>query len=64
MADPESIPPMHWIIFAAAACITVAAILNKAIKVLLKVAIIGVVLLFVVYFLVQDGVIVLPTFGN
>ena len=61
MTGPESIPPMHWIIFAAAAFITVAAILNKAIKIILKVAIIVVVLMFVIYFLVQDGVIVLPT---
>lgn len=65
--DPEalkSMSPMVWIIIAAAMIISVAAVLNKAIKILLKLAIIGVVLVFVLYFLVQEGVITLPTIGN
>ncbi len=60
----ESLQPMHWIIFAAAAFIAVAVIFNKAIKVLLKLAVIGVVFMFVIYFLVQAGVVEPPHIGN
>ncbi|MDZ8118655.1 hypothetical protein [Pontiella agarivorans] len=60
----KTMSPMVWIILAAAAFISVTVIFNKAIKVLLKLAAIGVVLLFALYFLVQANVISLPTFGN
>lgn len=60
----ESIQPMHWIIFAAAAFIGVTVIFNKAIKLLLKLAVIGVILLFVIYFLVQAGVVEPPAIGS
>lgn len=64
MVDHESIPPLHWIIFAVAALVAGIAIFHKAIKFLLKLTIIGASLVLVVYFLIQDGVITLPTSGN
>lgn len=64
MTDPETIPPIHWFIFAVAALIAVVVLFSKAIKFLLKIAVIGGVLALVIYLLVQNGVITLPTFGN
>lgn len=55
---------MVWIIIAAAIFITVGVFFNKAIKFALKLATVAVVLLFVVYFLVQAQVIILPTIGK
>ena len=39
MEGPQAIPPMHWLIFGAAVFIMVAALFNKAIKIMLKLAI-------------------------
>jgi len=60
----KSMSPMVWIIIAAAIFITVGVFFNKAIKFALKLATVAVVLLFVVYFLVQAQVIILPTIGK
>ncbi|MDF7798085.1 hypothetical protein P4C99_01320 [Pontiellaceae bacterium B1224] len=60
----KTMHPMVWIILVAAVVITVASLFNKAIKFALKLAVIGVAALFVLYFLVQANVIVLPTFGK
>lgn len=64
MADLESIPPAHWIVFAVAALIAGIALFHKAIKFLLKFIIIALVVALVVYFLIQDGVIPLPNTGK
>ena len=60
METVQQIDPMTWIIIVAAMVISIAVILNKAIKFVLKLAAIGVCLLFVVYFLIQAGVIMPP----
>ena len=60
----EQIDPMTWIIIAAAAVISVAVLFNKAIKFALKIAAIMVCLIFVLYFLVQAGVVTLPSTGK
>lgn len=60
----QTMNPMVWIIIAAAILISIAVLFNKAVKFFLKLAVIGVVVLFVVYFLVQANVIVLPAFGR
>lgn len=65
--DIEAIKTMHpmvWIIIVAAIVICSTVLFNKAIKFVLKLAVIGVAILFVVYFLVQANVIVPPTFGK
>jgi hypothetical protein len=65
--DIEAIKTMHpmvWIIIVAAVIISSAVLFNKAIKFVLKLAVIGVAILFVVYFLVQANVIELPTLGK
>lgn len=48
---------MTWMIVAATVVIVVAVVFNKAIKLALKLAAIGVVVLFAAYFLIQDGII-------
>lgn len=60
METLSNIPPMTWIIIISAFIICVLALLSKAIKATLKLAIFAVMLLFVLYFLVQAGVIQLP----
>lgn len=60
MESLKTIDAMTWIIIAAAIVISVAVLFNKAIKFVLKLAVIGVLGLFVVYFLVQAGVITIP----
>ena len=60
----NSIDPVIWIIVAAAGSICIFVLLNKAIKKLLKLIVIGALLLGVVYFLVQYGVIELPDMGK
>ncbi|MDF7806475.1 hypothetical protein P4E94_03425 [Pontiellaceae bacterium B12219] len=56
----KAMHPMVWIILVAAAVISGAVIFNRAIHLLLKLAVIGVAVLFVVYFLIQANVITLP----
>ena len=56
----KEMDPMIWIITAAAVIISIAVLFNKAIKLFLKLAVIGVVALVVLYFLVQSGLIELP----
>jgi hypothetical protein len=60
----QTMNPMVWLIIGAAVFICVTVLFNKAIKWILKLAAIGVAVMFVVYFLVQANVIVLPTFGK
>lgn len=64
MEKLQSITPMVWIIIGAAVLISTFVLFNKAVKFLLKLAVIFVMLLFVAYFLVQAGVIESPAFGN
>lgn len=64
METLQSIPPMTWMIIVSAVIITVAVLFSKAIKALLKMAVILVMITFVVYFLVQAGIIELPGFGK
>lgn len=60
----QTMNPMVWLIIASAIIISIAVLFNKAIKLVLKLAVIAVVVLFVFYFLVQANVIVLPGFGK
>jgi hypothetical protein len=60
----KTMHPMVWIILVAATVICSTVVFNKAIHVLLKLAVIGVAIMFVVYFLVQANVIVLPNVGK
>ena len=60
----QNIPPMTWMIIAAAAIICLVVVFNKAVKFMLKLAVIAVMLVFVVYFLVQAGIIELPAIGT
>lgn len=65
--DMEALKTMHpmvWIILVSAVFISVTVLFNKAVKLVLKLAVLAVVAMFVVYFLVQANVIVLPTFGK
>lgn len=56
--------PMVWIIIGSAVIISIASLFNPAITFPLKLAVIGGMLLFVIYFLVQAQVIILPPFGK
>ena len=60
MESIQSVDPMIWMIFIAAAIITIAVLFNKAIKVIMKVAVIAVMAIVVIYFLVQAGLILPP----
>ena len=53
----KSLDPMTLLISIAAAIICCLVLFNKAVKFMLKLAVIGVMLICVVYFLVQAGVI-------
>ncbi len=64
MESLQNMPPMTWMIIVAAIIITGAVLFSKAIKVLLKLAVILVMVLFVVYFLVQAGIIEIPNIGK
>ena len=64
MESLKNLDSMAWIILAAAGIICAVAVFNKAIKFMLKLAVILVMLLFVGYFLVQGGVIELPNIGK
>ncbi|MDH3345944.1 MAG: hypothetical protein OEL75_02045 [Kiritimatiellaceae bacterium] len=57
MESLSNIPPMTWLIFASAAIICVLVLFSKSIQLSLKPAVIAVMLLFVVYFLIQAGII-------
>ena len=60
----QTMNPMVWIILISAVIISIAVLFNKAVKFLLKLAVLIVVAMFAVYFLVQANVIVLPTIGK
>ncbi len=60
METLANISPMTWIILIAAVIICVSVLFAKAIKFVLKLAVIVVMLLFVVYFLRQAGISLLP----
>ena len=60
MPPADSIDPMLWIILIAATVITLAVMINKAVKTALKLAVIGVMALFVIYFLKEAGIILIP----
>lgn len=64
METLKDIAPLTWIIIAAALVISIAVLFNKAIKRLLKVAVILVAAAFVIYFLVQNGVIDPPNWNR
>jgi len=60
----KSVDTMTWLIAAVAAVICSAVLFNKAIRFMLKLAVIAVLALIVGYFLVQSGVIELPIRGQ
>lgn len=60
----QTMHPMVWIILVSAVIITVGVLFNTAIKFVLKLAVLLVLAMFVVYFLVQANVIILPHFGK
>ncbi len=60
METLSQIDSMTWMILVSAVIICVAVLLAKTIKFVLKLAVIVVMLLFVIYFLRQAGVIPLP----
>ena len=60
MEELSTIDPMTWMIVVSAIIICVLALFSKAIKTMLKLAVIVVMLVFVAYFLVQAGIIQLP----
>jgi low affinity Fe/Cu permease len=64
MENLSSISPMTWIIILAAALIGAFVLFNKAVKLTLKLAVIVVMVLFVVYFLIQAGLVEPPPLGN
>ncbi|WP_372808019.1 hypothetical protein [Pontiella sp.] len=55
---------MMWLIIAGAVIITVAALINKAVKLTMKLAVIAVMLVLVFYFLQQAGIIQSATMGH
>ena len=61
MESVQAISPMMWMILVAAAVISIAVLFNKAVKFALKLAVIAVMAVFVIYFLVQAGIIPPPT---
>lgn len=64
MEKLQSISPMAWIIIGTAVLISMLVLFNKAVKFILKLAVIIVMVLFVVYFLVQAGVMESPNIGK
>ena len=56
----QNIDSMTWLIIAAAIIICISVLFAKAIKNILKIAVIGVMILLVGYFLIQARIIVLP----
>ncbi|MEE9368535.1 MAG: hypothetical protein V3V05_06680 [Pontiella sp.] len=64
MESLKNLDSMTWIILAAAGIICSVVLFNKAIKFMLKLAVLIVMILFVGYFLLQAGVIELPLMGN
>jgi hypothetical protein len=52
---------MSWIILILAAAISLAVLFNKAIKWVLKLAVIAIMAVYALYFLVQANIIELPT---
>ena len=57
MEPLRSVPPMTWLILLAAAVICLFVLFNKAVKLMLKLAVIGVMALLVGYFLRQAGIL-------
>jgi hypothetical protein len=57
----QTIDPMSWIILILAAAISLAVLFNKAIKWVLKLAVIAIMAVYALYFLVQANIIELPT---
>jgi hypothetical protein len=55
---------MMWLIIAGAVIITFAALINKAIKLAMKLAVIAVMLMLVFYFLQQAGIFQPATMGH
>lgn len=64
MESLQSIDPMTWIIIIAAVVISTVVLFNKAVKFILKIAVISVMILFLLYFLIQAGVIEAPSLGG
>ena len=64
MESLKNLDSMTWMILAAAGIICTVVVFNKAVKFMLKLAVIGVMILFVGYFLIQAGVIELPNLGK
>lgn len=60
MEAVQAVSPMMWMIFIAATIITLAVLINKAVKLVMKVAVIAVMAGLVLYFLVQAGLILPP----
>ncbi len=57
MAVFQNMGPMTWIVAISAFVICIAALLSKAIRIALKVAVIVVMVLYVAYFLIEAGII-------
>lgn len=53
----QSISPMTWLVMIAAVIISTVVLFNKAVKFMLKLAVIVVMLLLAIYFLHQAGII-------
>ncbi len=60
MENLSTIDPMVWMITTSAIIICVLALFAKAIKPLLKLAIIAVMLVFIAYYLLQAGILPSP----
>lgn len=60
----KNLDSMTWMIIAAASIICAIVLFNKAVKFMLKIAVILVMILFVGYFLIQAGLIELPISGK
>jgi hypothetical protein len=60
----ESMSTTGWMVVAAATVIIILVLFAKAIKASLKIAVIVVMLVFIIYFLHQAGLIQIPGAGN
>ena len=57
MESLSAMSPTAWAVIIAACSICVLVLFAKAVKLVLKLAVIAVMLLFVAYFLIQEGVV-------
>jgi hypothetical protein len=60
----ESMSATGWMVVAAATVIIILVLFSRVIKAMLKVAVILVMLIFILYFLHQAGIIQIPGIGS